>query len=89
MKRILSSLLLMVFLITLCPTTVHAAAEMTDSQITQITQNMLNHIINRDYTLLVDDKYRQYPSFIEDLHSNTYATATIELINELIDTGGV
>lgn len=89
MKRILSSILLIALIFTLCPTIVYASADKPDSQINQVTQNMMNHISNRNYTLLVDNKYRQYPSFIDDLYSNTYATATMELINELIDSGSV
>lgn len=89
MKRILCSILLIALIFNLCPTIVYASADITDSQINQVTQNMMSHISNRNYTLLVDNKYRQYPNFIDDLYSNTYATATMELINELIDSGSV
>ncbi|MGO5097463.1 VWA domain-containing protein [Agathobaculum sp. LCP25S3_E8] len=89
MKRILSLILLITLIFTLCPTSAYAVDTMTDSQINQVTQNMMNHISNRDYTLLVNNKYRQYPNFIEEFNSNIYATATMELINELIDSGSV
>ena len=89
MKRILSLMLLIALIYTLCPISAYAGEDMTDSQINQVTQNMMNHISNRNYTLLVDNKYRQYPNFIGKLYSDTYITATMELINELIDSGSL
>ena len=89
MKRILSSILLIALIFSLCPTPVYATENKTDSQINQVTQNMMSHISNREYMLLVDNKYRQYPGFINQLHSNVYATTTMELINELIDSGSI
>ena len=89
MKRILSSILLIALVFTLCPTTAYAVEDITDSQINQVTQNMMNHISNRDYTLLIDSKYRYYPSFINKIRSNVYATTTMELIDVLIDSGSI
>lgn len=89
MKRILTSILAIILTISLWSTTAYATNGITDSQINQVTQNMLNHISHHEYGLLVDGKYRQYPSFINELYSNEYATATMELIDKLIDSGSV
>lgn len=89
MKRILTSILAIILTISLWSTTAYATNGITDSQINQVTQNMLNHISHHGYGLLVDGKYRQYPSFINELYSNEYATATMELIDKLIDSGSV
>lgn len=87
MKRILGLILLIALIFSLCPTVVYATEDMTDSQINQVVQNMMSHISNHNYMLLVDNKYRQYPGFISELYSNVYATTTMELANELIDSG--
>lgn len=89
MKRILTLILAIILTISLWSTTAYATNGITDSQINQVTQNMLNHISHHEYGLLVDGKYRQYPSFINELYSNEYATATMELIDKLIDSGSV
>lgn len=89
MKRILTAILAIILTISLWSTTAYATNGITDSQVNQVTQNMLNHISHHEYGLLVDWKYRQYPSFINELYSNEYATATMELIDKLIDSGSV
>lgn len=89
MKRILTSVLVIIVTFSLWSTAAYATNGIADSQINQVTQNMLNHISYYRYKLLVDRKYRQYPSFINELYSNEYATAAMELIDKLIDSGSV
>ena len=89
MKRILTLILVIILTFSLTPTVAYATDSVTDSQINQVTQNMLNHMYHHVYRLLLDGKYRQYPSFINELYSNEYATATMELIDKLIDSGSV
>lgn len=89
MKRILASILVIILTFSLGATAAYATNGITDSQINQVAQNMFNHISFHKYELLVDGKYRQYPSFINKMYSNEYATATMELIDKLIDSGSV
>lgn len=89
MKRILTIILTIILTFSLWPTATYAANDITDSQINQITQNMLNHLSHHDYKLLVDGKYRQYLTFINTFYSSKYTTATTELIDKLIDSGSV
>lgn len=88
MKRIVTLAFLIILIFSLC-IPIYAIDNRTDSQVSQINQNMMNHIANRDYFMLIDEKYRQYPSFMDEFLSNPYATGVMELIDALIDTGSI
>ena len=49
----------------------------------------MTHITNRDYTLLLDGSNRSYRTFIDSFFENTGTIASMELVDELIESGSI
>ena len=88
MKRIITFLLALLLLFTTY-TTIYADDNLSVSQMGQVAQNMMTHITNRDYTLLLDGSNRSYRTFIDSFFENTGTIASMELVDELIESGSI